>query len=536
VTSPRRRSGVRRRRLAVAVALAAVLVGAVVLVVRASDAGSKPKRQVARHQPTGGTLRLLSDADYTSLDPALLVTPRQRDVGRLVYRTLMTYGDDGRSRVPDLATAAGVPTERGRVWTYQLRPDTRYEDGSAITAADVVRGIRRSRARGSVPLGLLADARAAGPTTVVLVFTKPFADADALVALTSTAPVPAKGPLASGPYEVASLKPGVSFRLVRNPAWDASTDAAVRAGPDEVDAELRLDGASIDRRLAASAGADALAVTDKPVLDIVPAVPDDRIVHGPDGSVLFTAMDIRRGPFADIKVRQALEVGYPLAATRAAAGGAAVAADATDLLPPSFPGHQDLDSYGQEGGHFTGDPERARQLLAEAGYADGVTITTLVPRTRTAAAVATALTAGLAKAGFRLRVTTVDAADYYDAVGAPSRQPDLISFAWSADWPTPSAIIPPLFTCAALTASANHNVADHCDHGFDQQVDIANAEPDADVRDEMWAALDRRLVEEAIVVPRSFGVSTSIIGARVLHARSALAFGGAVDLVNLTLA
>jgi peptide/nickel transport system substrate-binding protein len=327
----------------------------------------------------------------------------------------------------------------------------------------------------------------------------------------------------------------VSFRLVRNPAWEASADPAVRAAPDEVVAELGLDGASIDRRLMASAGDDASAVTDKPALDVSASVPDHRLVQGPDGSVLFTAMDIRRGPFADIKVRQALEVGYPLAATRAAAGGSAISTAATDLLPPNFPGHQDLDSYGQQDRDFAGDPGRARRLLTDAGYPDGVSVTTVVPRTDTARSVAAVLTAGLAKAGFRLTVTTVDEDDYYDAVGVPARQPDLVSYAWSADWPTPSAIIPPLFTCAALAPAANHNVAGHCDHGFDQQVDAANAEPDADTREARWAALDRRLVEEAIVVPRSFGVSTSIIGSAVRHAQSALAFGGAVDLANLTL-
>ena len=517
------------------VAVLVLLAGTAAVVVRVHGSDAKPTRPAATERPSaGGVVRLLSDRTYPSLDPALLVTPRERDVGRLLYRTLMTYGSDGRALVPDLATAPGAPSQGGRIWTYALRPGSRYEDGAAVTATDVVRGIRRSRARGSVPLGLLADARAVGPTTVVLVFSKPFADADSLVALTATAPVPATGPRASGPYEVARLKPGVSFRLVRNPAWDASTDPAVRAAPDEVVAELGLDGASIDRRLIASVGDDASAVTDKPVLDVLASVPGDRVVHGPDGSVLFTAMDIRRGPFADIKVRQALEVGYPLAATRAAAGGATISTAATDLLPPSFPGHQALDSYGQKDRDFAGDPVRARRLLTDAGYPDGVAITTLVPRTDTATAVAAALATGLRKAGFRLTVTTVEEDDYYAAVGVPGRQPDLVSYAWSADWPTPSAVIPPLFTCAALTSVGNHNVAEHCDRGFDQQVDAANAEPDADAREAMWAALDQRLVEEAIVVPRSFGVSTSIIGSAVGHARSTLAFGGAVDLANVT--
>lgn len=526
---------VRRRRLAVTVAAALLLAGGATAVVRAGDGGGTAHPAPVPSQPAGGVLRLLSASSYPSLDPALLVTPQERDVGRLVYRTLMTYGTDGRTLVPDLAAAPGVASRGGRVWTYHLRPGCRYEDGATVTATDVVRGIRRSQARGSSSLSLLADVRAAGSATVVLVFAKPFVDADSLVTLTGTAPVPAQGPRASGPYEVAGLKPGVSFRLVRNPDWDASTDLAVTAGPDEIVAELGLDGAVIDRRLAASAGTDADAVTDKPVAEVPSSLPDSRVVRGPDGSVLFTAMNLRRGPFTDLKVRQALEVAYPLAATRAASGGDAVGAPATDLLPPRFPGHQDLDSYGQKAKDEAGDPVLAKQLLEEAGYPGGVAVTTAVPRTASAQQVASVLTAALAKAGFRLLVRVVDAADYYAVVGVPATQPDLVSYAWYPDWPTASAVLPPLFTCAALTPTGNHNVAGHCDRGFDQQVDAANAEPDSDAREAMWSALDRRLVEEAVVVPRSFGVSSAIVGSRVRHARSALAFGGAVDLANVTL-
>ena len=510
-----------------------VVVAAVVVAVRASTSGASAKPTPgASPAGTGGVLRFLSENRFASLDPAALVTPREQDVGRLLYRTLMTYDTDGRSLVPDLAAAAGRPSQGGRVWTYELRQGQRYETGTAVTASDVVRGIRRTRARGSEPLRALLDVRVASASSVVLRFAKPFPDADALVALTGTTPVPDIGPLASGPYQLADLVPGVRFQLVRNQSWISSK--VMRADFDEVVAELGLEGATIDRRLLASAGSDAFAVTDKQVLDMTGPVPDKRVVRGPDGSVQFSAMNLRRGPFVDIKVRQALEVAFPLAATLSAAGGAAVAMPATDLVPPSVEGHQDLDAYGQRDRDFAGDPVRARQLLKDAGYPEGVTVMTFIPRTDAAAAVAAALAARLAPAGFLLKVTTVPAATYYESVGVVAKQPDLVSYAWSPDWPSAAAVIAPLFTCAALTPVGNHNVANHCDRGFDAQVSAAMVELDSDNRERRWEALDRRLVEEAIVVPRSFGVSTSLVGTRVRHARSALAFGGAVDLANLT--
>ena len=172
-------------------------------------------------------------------------------------------------------------------------------------------------------------------------------------------------------------------------------------------------------------------------------------------------------------------------------------------------------------------------MLADAGYPDGVSITAALPASATSSAVGAALVSGLGPAGFHLTVRTL--ADYYPAVGVPSRQPDLVSYAWSPDWPTASAVIPPLFTCAALTPTGNRNVANHCDRGFDAQVSAGLADPDRDHRARIWSALDRRLVEEAIVVPRGFGVASAPVGARVGHARSSLVYGGLVDLVNLTL-
>jgi peptide/nickel transport system substrate-binding protein len=499
--------------------LALLLAGGVVGV-RAANGPGEPGG--APEPPKGGgTLRLLSEDRFASLDPAALGSPRQRDVGRLLYRTLMTYGSDGHSVRPDLATGPGVPSAGGRVWTYALR-SARYENGNDVVADDVVRGIRRSLARGALPGGWLAGVAAPDRATLVLRFARPFADADWFVALIGAAPVPPTGISASGPYRLASLVVGSSFRLVRNESWDGE-----RPGPDEVDAQLGLSGPAIDRRILAGTGEDAFAVTDKPVLDVVPAT-DHRQVSGADGSLLFTAMNLRRGPFVDLKVRQALEVAFPVARLRSPA-----TAVATDLLPPSVPGHHDLDLYGQKARDHAGDPARARKLLREAGYDAPVAVTAAVPAS--AAAMGEVLRSALAPAGFQVTVTVVPDARYYETVGVPARQPDLVSYAWSPDWLTPSAVIPQLFTCAALTTTGNHNVANHCDRGFDQQVALALAELDPKAREAMWRALDERLVAEAVVVPRSFGVSTSLVGARVRGAKSAVCFGGAVDLLRLTL-
>jgi peptide/nickel transport system substrate-binding protein len=442
----------------------------------------------------------------------------------------MTYdnkkGADGSLVVPDLAERPGTPSDGARTWTYQLQKGQRYEDGSEITAADVKHGVERS---GHPEL---AAVEAPDAYTVVVRFQQPVADADQVMALPATAPVPAgEQLLSSGPYKVRSYVPGRSLDLVRNTFWDPKGSKAIGAYPDEVVAELGLSAAAIDQRIAESTGPDATAVTDK--ARVAPQYLDaDRTFIGPDGSTAYTAMNTVRGPFQDIKVRQAFEVAYPLAAVRAAAGGAVVGSFATDVLPPSLTAHEDLDSYGLKANDFTGNPARAKQLLADAGYPTGVTVTAYaVPAS---AATAAALQAALAPAGFDLKVTTLAAAAYADRVGRPATQPDLVDVAWTPPWPSAAQVIPPLFSCSAITSRGNRNPSNHCDRGFDAQVELTLAVTDADDRDRMWKVLDKRLVDEAVVVPRYFGVTTWLYGKDVRNVRSALPFDGLVDLANVS--
>ncbi|MCW2674186.1 MAG: hypothetical protein JWP14_2775, partial [Frankiales bacterium] len=59
------------------------------------------------------------------------------------------------------------------------------------------------------------------------------------------------------------------------------------------------------------------------------------------------------------------------------------------------------------------------------------------------------------------------------------------------------------------------------------------AETDRSEQDVIWKALDEQLIEEAVVLPRYFGITTWLYGRHVKNVRSALPFGGEIDLANL---
>ena len=98
---------------------------------------------------TGGTIHILSQLEQiTHLDPQRNYTGSDLAfVGSTMRRALTSYayapGSEGSQLVGDLATDTGTPTEGGKVWSFTLRDGATYEDGSAVTCADIAYGVSR---------------------------------------------------------------------------------------------------------------------------------------------------------------------------------------------------------------------------------------------------------------------------------------------------------------------------------------------------------------------------------------------------------
>jgi peptide/nickel transport system substrate-binding protein len=523
---------------------------------------------------TGGTLTYLSIGDFEHLDPARNYVTDAGDFGRLLFRTLTTYdakpGIAGTKVVPDLATDLGTPSDNAKTWKFTLKSGIKFEDGTEVTSADVKYGVERTFSD-LLPEGApyIKDALVGGETytgpykdkkglasietpdksTIIFHFKKPFADFYYAAALPTTAPVPAAKdtgvkyddhPISSGPYMIQSYARGKSFVMVRNPNWDRTTDKARGAYPDKIEGALSLDGATIDQRLLADNGPDKFAITFKAIepenvtrVTTEPAL-KARSVNGYDNSTVYTGMNTVKGVTKDIKVRQAIEIAWPKNAARIAAGGADAVGDfAHSVIPPSLASHKDFNLY-DTGANDEGNPTKAKEMLAAAGHPDGISLSIGVVNSATGQKVAAVVKQGLAKAGITLNIQLIDSSKYYDTIGNPSLQPDLVSYAWIPDWPSASTIIPPLFTCAAIKPQGNNNVANYCNKDFDAKVDQAQAETDQTKADAIWAELDRKLIEDAVVIPRYFGKTISLQGSGVKNIYSSLPFAGQVDVSNVS--
>ncbi|NGO79052.1 ABC transporter substrate-binding protein [Streptomyces sp. YC504] len=494
----------------------------------------------------GGTLSVLNSNPQQDFDPARLYTSGGGNVPSLVFRTLTTRnredGAPGAEVVPDLATDLGKPNKDATVWTYTLKEGLKYEDGAPITSADIKYGIERSFAAelsGGAPYlrdWLIGGADYEGPykskkgldsietpdeRTIVFKLNKPEGEFPYLATQTQFAPVPKakdKGtkyeehPVSSGPYKVVKNEnDGEHLVLERNEHWDPKTDEERKAYPDRIDVRSGLDSAVINQRLQASQGADAAAVTTDTNLgpaELAKVSGDkklaERVGTGHFGYVNYLAFNPKVKPFDDPKVRQAISYAVNRSSVINAAGGSSLAEPATTFLPPqkSF-GYTKYDHFpaGE-----TGNADKAKELLKEAGHEDGLKIKLTHSTDKdfeTSPEIATALQEALQKAGFTVELDGLESNDYSEKIHNVKSAPGLFLAHWGADWPSGGPFIAPIFDGRQIVkeGSGNYNAAELNDPAVNKEIDEINKLTDLDAAAARWGALDQKIGEQALTVP-----------------------------------
>ncbi|MFJ8638394.1 ABC transporter substrate-binding protein [Streptomyces sp. NPDC093610] len=513
-----------------------------------SGASGKPQK--------GGTLTVLNSNPQEDFDPARLYTSGGGNVPSLVFRTLTTRnrenGAAGAEVVPDLATDLGTPSKNATVWTYTLKDGLKYEDGTAITSADIKYGIERSFAAelsGGAPYlrdWLIGGADYQGPykdkkglasievpddKTIVFHLNKPEGEFPFLATQTQTTPVPKakdtgttyeEHPVSSGPYKVVTNEnDGERLVLERNEHWSAETDEERKAYPDKIDVRSGLDSAVINQRLSASQGVDAAAVTTDTNLgpaELAKVSGDKklaaRVGTGHFGYTNYIAFNPKVKPFDNPKVRQAISYAVDRSSVINAAGGSSLAEPATTYLPnqKSF-GHTPYDHFpaGE-----TGNAAKAKELLKEAGYPKGLKITLTHSNDKdfeTSPEIATALQAALKKAGITVELKGLESNDYSDTIHSASKEPGFFLAHWGADWPSGGPFLAPIFDGRQIVKDgANFNTGFLNDASVNKEIDEINKLTDLDAAATRWGALDKKIGEQALTVPLFHPVYKRLFG------------------------
>lgn len=391
----------RRRRTVIASAVAAVAVVAIavtlVLTTRggsagasaASTAGSSTLTVGLTLEPTNLDIRTTSGV---ALDQVLIDN---------VYEGLLHRTSTGDVE-PGLATSWDV-SDDATVYTFHLVDGATFSNGDALTAQDAawsVQDLIDTEGADSDKLASVSQVEATDDSTLVLSLNEPdpqllwalsgraglVLDQDATNDLKTTA-------VGSGPFLLSAWKQGDSITLTRNPDYWGSHSANVetvvfRYITDTNAAVNALEAGDLD----VLAPIDPLRVASLTRADVT-------TVEGDATDKFVLAFNNAAAPLDDVKVRSAIRYAIDHEALVAARGG--VDHLLGGPIPEGDPGYEDLT------GLFPHDVAKAKALLAEAGYPDGIDLTLTIPSFY-GSTFPDLLTSQLAEAGIRLTVKSVE--------------------------------------------------------------------------------------------------------------------------------
>jgi ABC-type transport system substrate-binding protein len=423
--------------------------------------------------------------DPRSLDPAKSTdVPTGRAVG-YVFDGLTRFTPDARV-VPALATRWEISAD-GRTYTFHLRPGVTFHDGTPFVARQVLHSFERAldpKERGGRgwPLYPISGAKAfsngkassiSGLTarddsTLVVVLDEAFPIFPKLLAMPVAAIVPdstpanfGEHPIGTGPWRFVEWKHDDYVKFARNdkywggPAASDSLMARVIAEPSTAVAEF--ESGNVDILYIPESDTRQWENTDERSATLTSA---------PGLRLWYMAINTTRGPLKDVRVRQAINyaVDARTLLDQLIGGRGNVAGG---VIPPALDG-------GDSTRHYAYDTTKAKQLLADAGYANGIDVDLWTGQTPPFPRLAEAIQSYLAKVGIRAKIVQRESAAMREA--ARKGETDLALKDWFADYPDAENFLYPLLHSA--NKGVGGNVSFYQSQAFDKLVDAARREPD----------------------------------------------------------
>ncbi|GJG87977.1 peptide ABC transporter substrate-binding protein [Gemmatimonadetes bacterium T265] len=434
--------------------------------------------------------------DPRTLDPALATDVPTGRVVSYVFDGLTRFTPDARV-APGLATRWEVSPD-GRVYTFHLRPGVRFHDGTPLLARHVVASwaralgpsikggnklplfpIQGARAVADGRAPALAGARALDDSTVQVTLDTALAIFPKLLAMPVASVVaPNAGadfgqhPVGTGPWRFVEWKHDDYLRFARNPGYWGGTPGVdtltARIIPEPSTAVAEFENGTVDVLAVPEGETRAWEQTDER---------QARLQSAPALRLYYVAINTTRGPLADVRVRQALNLAVDKKAIldRLVAGRGV---RASGVIPGA------LDSLADDRAPYPYDPARARQLLADAGFPNGIDVQLWSSQQPTVARMAQAIQGYLKAANVRATLVQRDAPSVREA--ARNGQVDLVVKDWFADYPDADAFLTPLL--ASTSRGVGGNLSFYANKCVDSLITLARRTAD----DQQRAALSRQ--------------------------------------------
>ncbi len=482
-----------------------------------------PAGHAAEMAKQGGSMVVTYKDDVSTLDPAIGYDWQNWSMIKSLFDGLMDYAPGTTELIPDLAESYEISAD-GTVFTFKLRPGVKFHNGRALTAADIKYSIERAvnPATQSPGQGFFAsiagfDEMAGGSAgelsgiatpddhTVVITLSRPDATFLHVMAINFSFAVPkeaideygadfATHPVGTGAFKLREWTLGQRVVFERNPDYYREglphlDEITFEIGQEPTVALLRLQRGEVDILGDGIPPAQFAEVMADPANAGL-------IVEGGQLHTGYVTMNVTQPPFDKVQVRQAVNMAINKDRIVRIINNRAVPAN--QPLPPAMPG------YDTAYAGYPFDAAKAKELLAEAGYADGFTTEIYAMNTDPNPRIAQAIQQDLAQVGITAEIKSLAQSTVIEA-GGNGTAPMVWSggMAWIADFPDPSNFYGPILGCGGAV-EGGWNWAKYCNEALDARAAEADAMVGADkaaARLEKWRAIFIDAMAEAPWAP-----------------------------------
>lgn len=386
------------------------------------------------------TIIIAYDGDIDHIEPMEFRTIAAYDATANLYEPLveqvLAANDKGEMIGGDKFQGAGAESydvsSDGKVFTFHLRKNAKFSDGTPIKASDYVYTFKRAMEgpgyitllTGFMSLKSIDQVKAPDDSTLVITTQQSSALAEVVLSFQvlgamseSTAKANATSDdqwaekyfkthsNSSGPYIITSWKPGVEYVFEPNPNYWRGPDffknskVIFRVVPDAATREQLLKTGDVD--IALGVPFSDISTLEKDPNISLHEIPTTRVYHA--------GMNMTMKPFDNVKVRQAVSMVVPYdAILQKVIYGHGV--NPHSPIAPGMATHTDDYWY-----YAKPDVEGAKKLLADAGLANGFDVDLTVPQEDQARVdAATWIQSGLADIGVKVKVNALPNAQYND--------------------------------------------------------------------------------------------------------------------------
>ncbi len=485
--------------LGVSVASAEVFLGGVGLGVKKAHADETPKK--------GGSLRFECRVQELT-DPALVSWIEASDVYRnsLEFLTLV---DEENITHPYLAES-WEPSDDLKTWRFKLRQNVKWSNGDQFNADDVEFNIKRwidpaSKSSNRSSFDAIAQFEKVGPFEFVLHLSKPvLAIPENLYSYTaaivhrdfekSGANWP-KNPIGTGPYTLTEFAVGQKATFKRRADYWGEAPYL-----DEIRCIDMGDDITAHVAALAAGQVDVLYRITPSEIDLVQKLPNVQFLKGNAAHTVCIRMQCDKKPFDDLRVRQAM----------------VLAADNQKMLDLAFRGFGTV----AENHHVAPfqpeyfklppvkrDVEKAKKLLADAGYPNGLDVELTVGNTQGKYEQDTCqvLQQNVAEAGIRIKLNVMPAAQYWDIW---DKAPFSLTY-WAH---RPLAV---MTLNLAYRSDAKWDESDFKSKEFDAALDVANGIADPKKRAAAMEQVEKILQDACVMVQPYWPNKFSAVAANV---------------------